>query len=185
MSSTLTAVRSQRSLAPWTRAFAAELASLLFQYLATIYTTSSLLRNSKTPSLPRTKNLSSCFISHCTISGSQITPIDLARKSPNDLDMARPGASYDCSQTLVGPTGLSCWSFRQCIRPPMDSMRYFYCGRSGLWSLEIGIGVQWSLLKSLPIRARESPTFPQVSCWAVAQTAIIVLPLLNPSNFCL
>ena len=62
-----------------------------------------LSRNSHTPSEANTMNLSSSVILNISISGSQITPAELAMLSPNDLLIASPGMSSSLSQTLYGP----------------------------------------------------------------------------------
>ena len=44
------------------------------------------------------------YILYLRISGSAITPTDLAAISPNDLDIAKPGTSSFANQTLYTPT---------------------------------------------------------------------------------
>lgn len=43
------------------------------------------------------------YILYLKISGSAITPTDLAAISPNDLDIAKPGTSSLANQTLNAP----------------------------------------------------------------------------------
>lgn len=61
-------------------------------------------RNSKRPSVPNKKILSSSKTSKVLISGTLVTPTDFATSSPIDLVIASPGTVW-LLQTLKGPFG--------------------------------------------------------------------------------
>jgi hypothetical protein len=75
-------------------------------------------KNSQTPSLAKTINLSSGLKSSSRISGSAVTPTLEATSSPKDLVIASPGISYSLSHTLSGPIGFFSGSLNESILPP-------------------------------------------------------------------
>lgn len=105
MSSMTSSFYIHRVRASFANALHAPVTSPLDQYGTVIFTISSFLRKSKIPSDPITMNLSSGLMEYSKISGSAITPTDSATQSPMDRDIARPGMSAVCSQTLDGPRG--------------------------------------------------------------------------------
>jgi hypothetical protein len=60
-------------------------------------------RNSQTPSLAITTNLSFSVSVISVTSGSGITPTEWATLSPIDLDIAKPGMSSYLTHTHLGP----------------------------------------------------------------------------------
>jgi len=97
----------------------------------TIFITSSLLKNSQTPSDASIKNLSSSLIYAVKISGSDITPTYYATKSPKLLDIASPGMFSYFSQTLLGPIGFPSKSRNGSTLPPELSILLSSFSQSG------------------------------------------------------
>lgn len=95
----------QRALHSFTRALAAVSRS---SCCSTNPQTSAELITSQQPSEPITMNRSDSYNSRFWISGSEISPIRLAYKSPNERVMAIPGPSSS-AQTLGGPTCCPSW----------------------------------------------------------------------------
>ena len=106
--------------------------------------------------------LSPSAISLSQISGLAMTPTLAAMRSPNDLDIARPGTSWCESQTLGGPMSSPFKPLHASTRPLFSRIRFFSSSRSGFWSSLSLIAVSFCsplLLEALARArtARESP----------------------------
>jgi len=107
-------------------------------------------------------------MSNSATSGSQETPTDEAMRSPSARDMASPGKAFPRTNTRYG---MSPSSFL--TSPPRASIRFFSCGRVGLWSTvsSLALCLPLSHRQTIP---RESPTCAIHILFCTASTTAIV-----------